>query len=90
VSWQRRAACAGEINGDWYASEITLDCATTCFVCPVRIDCYSEAIIRQRDGDVGVWGGTTLAQRERIRSGRATLNDVWRELEELVREAHVG
>lgn len=90
MSWQQRAACSGDLSADWYGQELTLDCATACFVCPVRIDCYGEAITRQRDSDVGIWGGTTLAQRERIRSGRASLPDVWQELERFVKEMHGG
>lgn len=90
MSWKQRAECAGDLSDDWYANEITLDCATACYVCPVRIDCYGEAITRHRDADAGIWGGTSVAQRERIRSGRATLQDVWKELEHLVKEKHDG
>jgi hypothetical protein len=90
MSWQARAACSGDLSGDWDEQDLTLDCATTCYVCPVRIECFSEAITRSRDSDVGIWGGTTLAQRERIRSGRTTVQQVWQDLETTIKEAHGG
>jgi len=88
--WQELAACAGDRNPDWLADEMTLDCATTCLLCPVRLDCFTEALPRDRHWDAGIWGGTTLLQRDRIRSGKARLADVWAELERTVKEAHGG
>ena len=90
MSWQQRAACLGHLTTDWDAQDLTLDCATTCYVCPVRIECFGEAITRGRDSDVGVWGGTTLADRERIRAGKETVHDIWQRLEETIKEMHGG
>jgi WhiB family redox-sensing transcriptional regulator len=68
--WRRDAACAstdvatffpiGDLVGDW---ETPLG---LCRRCPVRDECLEFALVSgQRDG---VWGGTTPAERQRLRS----------------------
>lgn len=40
-----------------------------CMGCPVRPDCLDDAIARREKH--GIWGGTTPAERERLRRSRA-------------------
>lgn len=88
--WQNAAACAGDTNKEWIEDVLTLDTATTCFVCTVRLECLTEALPRHRDWDVGIWGGTTPIQRGDIRKGKASVVNAWRSLEKMVKEAHDG
>jgi hypothetical protein len=90
MKWQLRGECAGDLSEDWYADDLTLDTATACFVCPVRLECLTESLPRHRTWDVGVWGGTTAGTREKIRMKQATVTDAWRELETYVRRGHDG
>jgi hypothetical protein len=56
-------------------------CARLCLDCPVRIDCFGEALDRHHTEDVGVWGGTTPGQRDAIRRRRLTLAVAWKQTE---------
>lgn len=49
--------------------------------CPVRIDCFTEALDRHHSEDVGIWGGTTPQQRDAIRRRRTTLSAAWKKTE---------
>lgn len=90
MKWQSRAECRLDSSGDWLSDTMTLDCATACYVCRVRPECLGEALARQRESDVGIWGGTTPQARERLRARKATIADAWNELSTLVKEAHGG
>ena len=84
VSWRSRAGCADKYLHDWLGEEITVGMARICMDCPVRLDCLGEALGRNYNDDVGVWGGTTAAQRFAIRENRLRISDVWEELREAV------
>lgn len=52
----------------WHPTERLEDRATKlCDGCPVKRECAAYAI--ERPEEVGIWGGTTTAQRNQIRAG---------------------
>lgn len=59
-------------------------CARICLNCPVRLDCFGEALDRHHTEDVGIWGGTTPGQRDAIRRRRLTLNEAWKQTEDWI------
>jgi len=69
--WQEQAACAGMDTNIFFGVADTVEQQTaleTCRACPVRTDCLDTALARVRDEDYGVWGGTTSAERDRMRN----------------------
>lgn len=85
--WQDRAACRGMKPRVFDLEKMTDIAARTCFRCPVRLECLSEALDRHHTCDCGIWGATTPKQRERIRRRRVTLEGAWQETAELVQRA---
>ena len=77
MSWKAEAACVGRTDKDWYADFVMPDVAAICGRCPVRTDCLMEALGRRLDEDVGIWGGTSVSQRNAIRRGKLEPWDVW-------------
>lgn len=77
VLWHRQAACYG-LGGTtfdhdtWHRPALEM-----CRDCAVRDHCLSDALDRKQAADCGVWGFTSLAQRERIRQGHTTREKVW-------------
>jgi len=43
-----------------------------CVKCPLMDECLTEALNMPRDLDHGIWGGTTVTQRRRIRRKQVT------------------
>lgn len=72
MSWREHAACAGRTDIEWVPTSLSMPLRSgnlraareVCASCPVRGLCLDEAL---RDGLVGIWGGTTYRQRERLR-----------------------
>lgn len=85
--WQYRAACAGMADLRWDGREMTAWCARLCSGCGVRLECFSEALDRHHSDDVGIWGGTTANQRDKIRRRRLTLEAAWQQTAEIIEEA---
>ena len=75
MSWKRQAACRGRTDLDWFA--FTQHTVEVCRGCPVRMDCLSEGLGDEETP--GTWGMTSEAQRRRIRTGKATVEQVWQE-----------
>lgn len=71
LEWIARAVCRDYDPELWFPiSEESDDVATGhCRTCPVRAECLEYAL---DIGAVGIWGGTTTAQRRQIRARRAT------------------
>lgn len=88
--WQESAACLGDPNTAWLGDTMTVDLAATCLSCPVRIECLTEALPRDRNSDNGVWGCTTPDERGRIRRHKARVADVWAAHSQTVKEMHGG
>lgn len=73
-SWVFRGACRGadpelffatDVNGRmWETDPRVIEAKSYCRRCPVSNQCLFAAI---RDGEHGVWGGTTPAEREDLR-----------------------
>ena len=77
MRWQDRASCRGREELDWFGESLTFQTARLCNSCPVKFDCLMEALPRNEHEDIGIWGGTTLAQRRAIRSKKTTVEQVW-------------
>jgi hypothetical protein len=75
--WRKQAACYG-MGGNafdhdtWHRPALEL-----CRTCPVKTECLGDALDRKQAADCGVWGFTSLAQRERIRQRHTTPQNVW-------------
>jgi hypothetical protein len=71
-AWHRRAACRGDgtegyiVGRGGRSYEKTKE---TCVGCPVRMECLEVALAD--DDLVGMWGGTTGAERRQMREARA-------------------
>jgi WhiB family redox-sensing transcriptional regulator len=77
--WHRHAACKGlthlffathdpdESLGDNIADsfELTKRARAVCATCPVRVECLTSAMDNSERH--GVWGGTTVKERQRLR-----------------------
>ena len=78
-AWERKAACAGKPSSMFFAPdtegkrtiprEYYNEALQICWEkCPVREECLNAAI--KRHERIGVWGGMTYRERERIRKQR--------------------
>jgi len=72
LTWRDRARCLSAEPGLFFpAGETGLESAkieaakAVCRVCPVREDCLQFALETKQDD--GIWGGTTEAERRRLR-----------------------
>lgn len=75
--WHLRAACYGteallffppDKGGDLWEQENVRDARMFfCDHCPVMVQCLDSAL---RNGDVGIWAGTTTYQRNQLRRKR--------------------
>lgn len=70
MDWQAQAACAGNDTDRFFpwGGQTPADLLALCESCPVVDACREYAI--DRDWITGVWGGTTKADRNRIRRER--------------------
>ncbi|HWH33143.1 MAG TPA: WhiB family transcriptional regulator [Egibacteraceae bacterium] len=66
ANWALRAACRGQDVELFYSNEPTSVRAALriCGHCPVRKDCFEDAV--QRGEWFGVWGGLKESRRRRI------------------------
>ena len=69
VQWRESALCAGHPERDWWFPNDPEDGAARavaiCRACPVQAECRNFAITTGQTE--GVWGGTTPAERRRLR-----------------------
>ena len=75
--WKQYAACLDSPGAHW-DSELTPTMFRMCMLCPVRDECLMEGLDHESKCDVGVWGGTNVEERNRIRKG-ADPYEVWRD-----------
>jgi hypothetical protein len=76
--WRDGAACTGHDPATFTepaGPDDERDALATCAGCPVAADCLDTALAIDRNHDLGVWGGTTLDTRNRIRDGHLTVED---------------
>lgn len=69
TQWHQRGACKGETESFFsYEDEIVAQARAICENCPVREECLQMALAEPNL--YGVWGGTTQAERRRLRRRR--------------------
>ena len=75
VTWRAKAACR-DIDTSWFfpdgdaVGDADVAAAlAVCASCPVRDECLEFALTTRQDD--GIWGGTTEAERKRIRRRRS-------------------
>jgi hypothetical protein len=68
-AWHRYAACRGQGVSEWFpARGQSLDTArAACAGCTVREECLAAALEVPAHDDNGVWGGTSVRERLRLR-----------------------
>lgn len=76
--WKQQALCRFDPGTHWDGILLP-SMYDMCVACPVLTDCLDEALNRNRNGDIGVWGGTTPLQRHHIREGKITAEQAWEE-----------
>lgn len=80
MGWQDQAFCIGT-NTDWFIDGWD-EAVRICGDCPVKKQCLEYAL---ETDSVGVWGGTTDAEREELRKRDSLLDGeitvVWEKLE---------
>ena len=75
--WMPQAECLGVIDGMWDESTPQPDALRYCFRCPVIRECAGYGLARPYASDAGVLGGLGLYDRQRVRSRKATVPQVW-------------
>lgn len=76
MTWRDKAACRGMDPNEFHpdprhggkspGDEGTAEARAICHGCPVRVDCLANALTAGES--LGVWGGTTPHERNRLRS----------------------
>ncbi|MGE3445908.1 MAG: WhiB family transcriptional regulator [Acidimicrobiia bacterium] len=74
LPWRADAACDGTPTDPWFDEDRVPWCRTICAACPVCAACLDYAL--EHPQLVGVWGGTTEAERRRLRQHRCAANGV--------------
>ena len=83
--WMRDAACRELVDPMWDENVPTPDAMRLCFSCPVVRQCAEYGLARPHASDAGVLGGLGLYDRQRVRTGQASLDAMWQmRLDELV------
>jgi hypothetical protein len=78
MSWKQHAACIGDPGAHWDA-DLLPSMFLLCMSCPVKAPCLMEGLDHDYRDDVGVWGGTTVEQRNRIRRAKLEPEQAWAE-----------
>jgi hypothetical protein len=76
--WTEQAACRDAdpaIFTDPADGDEAAQALSTCARCPVARTCLDTALAHDQLGDIGIWGGTTVAVRDQIRAGTLTRDD---------------
>lgn len=76
--WTEQAACRDadpEVFTDPADGDEIAQALSTCARCPVARTCLNTALAHDQIGDLGIWGGTTVAVRDQIRAGTLTRDD---------------
>lgn len=83
MNWRYQAACnASDVDPGWFDANgkgiRPVEALQVCRGCPVRLQCFEEAIRHPNSEDSGVWGGTTHRARREVRYGRLTREEAMR------------
>lgn len=70
-AWRERAACRGTDGARWFAETARARawCLAVCAACPVREECYAQAMAEERYSSgrrSGVRGGALPAERQAV------------------------
>jgi hypothetical protein len=71
------ARCLGVIDPMWDESTPSVDALRMCFRCPVIRECAKYGLSRPYASDAGVLGGMGLYDRQRVRSRKVSVRQVW-------------
>ena len=82
-AWKADAACIGDPGAHW-DGDLLPTMFLLCMSCPVKADCLMEGLDHDYRDDVGVWGGTTVEQRNRIRRAKLEPEQAWDESRRLL------
>lgn len=74
--WMMQAGCRGKIDEMWDESTPSQEALRMCFRCPVRPECGEYGLSRASASDAGVLGGLGLYDRDKIREGKKTVEQV--------------
>lgn len=74
--WMMLAECRGKIHEMWDDSTPSQEALRSCFRCPVRKPCADYGLSRPSASDAGVLGGLGLYDRDKIREGKKTVQQV--------------
>lgn len=77
LEWMDDAKCLGVIDDMWDESTPRPEALRFCFRCPVIADCVRYGLSANYSSDWGVLGGLGLFDRQRIRAGKATVEQLW-------------
>lgn len=79
LPWRESGACRGRPSGWWFPPKGSRSCdraRAVCAFCTVRPDCLDFALAHPKETEVGVWGGATYRERQHLRLGRISREDV--------------
>ena len=77
MDWMTDAACRDVSTPLWDANVPSPEVTRYCFRCPVRSECLAYGLRRVYGSDAGILGGLGLYDRQRIRSRKATVPQMW-------------
>jgi ribosomal protein S27AE len=71
IDW-KKARCAGSKDPAFFPDDDVVEAAphiqVMCAMCPINAGCLAWALeMESRDGEAGVWGGTTPFQRRKLK-----------------------
>ena len=73
--WYSDAACRSQVSSRWFSNDgpTSEGALSICHSCPVEPECLALAL--EHHELAGIWGGTTQAQRARLRRSPGPTND---------------
>lgn len=68
-AWHAQAACRGQGTDRWFVTRGVTRAAARAFcdLCPVAAECLQAALATPESTDCGIWAGTTVKDRSRMR-----------------------
>ena len=81
MNWKFDAACLTDPGGHW-DGDLLPSMWELCRTCPVIEPCLAQGLKHDYRDDVGVWGGTTVEQRNAIRRKKLSAEGAWADNEE--------
>lgn len=79
MPWRVGGACRGYPSDWWFPPKGSRSCdkaRSICGFCTVRPDCLQFALEHPAQTETGVWGGATYRERQHLRLGRISREDI--------------